>query len=242
MLLSQTKLVSLACLALLLAAPTVRAAQKDSTPPTQPANPTAAPVSCSQINLSWDASTDPVANGQSVSGIQGYYVYLQGSGSPLKFVTTPGATATGLAGNTQYTFQIAAVDFSNNVSTLSVPISATTLPCSDSLPPSVPAGVTATAVNCGEVSLSWQPSTDPPNPNQTVSGISGYNLYRGGTWLKFVNANSASDSNLQGGTDYAYQVSAMDVAGNASARSLIVPITTPPCPPGPPTGLSGRAL
>jgi len=237
---SESKLVPLILAALLLAAP-AWAGQKDTTPPTQPANPTALPASCSQINLSWDASLDEAINGQAASGIQGYYLYFQGNATALKFVTSPNATATGLAGNTRYTFQIAAVDNSNNVSILSVPVSATTLPCSDTLAPSIPTGVTVSALDCTQVSLSWQASSDPTNPNQLVSGVSRYNLYRGGSFLKSVTGTGTSDANLLGTTFYAYEVSAVDAAGNESARSTSASITLPPCPPDPPTGLFGTA-
>src|SRR4030042_4049767 len=57
----------------------------DITPPSAPTGLTANAVSCSQINLSWNASTDTGG-----SGLKGYKVYR--NGSFLKQVTTPSTT------------------------------------------------------------------------------------------------------------------------------------------------------
>jgi hypothetical protein len=98
----------------------------------------------------------------------------------------------------------------------------------DTKPPSVPAELTATAVSCDRIHLSWAASTDP-NPAPTA--IKGYNLYRGGVFLKQVlaPATSTSDSGLAASTEYTYAVSAVDNSLNQSAKSSLVAATTPGC-------------
>ncbi len=64
-------------------------------------NATAA--SCSQVNLSWNASTDTGG-----SGLKGYNVYK--NGSYLKQVTTTSTSDTGLNASTSYSYRVSAVD------------------------------------------------------------------------------------------------------------------------------------
>jgi len=97
---------------------------------------------------------------------------------------------------------------------------------SDSISPSVPTGLTATAAaSCSQVNLAWNASADTGG-----SGVAGYRLYRGGAFVKLSTATATSDTGLAGGTSYSYQVSAVDNAGNESARSTAVGVTTPTCP------------
>lgn len=81
----------------------------DTTPPTTPTNLVASPISSSQINLSWIASTDNV-------GVAGYRVYRDGS---QVGTTTSGTTYndTGLSPSTFHSYWIAAYDAAGNVST-----------------------------------------------------------------------------------------------------------------------------
>jgi uncharacterized repeat protein (TIGR03806 family) len=78
----------------------------DTTPPTVPANVTAVAQSASQILVSWSASTD-------ASGISGYRVFRNGSGTALVTVQTTSYTDNGLNAATQYSYTVAAVDAAN---------------------------------------------------------------------------------------------------------------------------------
>ncbi|MEW6215298.1 MAG: S8 family serine peptidase, partial [Nitrospirota bacterium] len=82
----------------------------------------------------------------------------------------------------------------------------------DTIPPSVPTGLTATAVSSTQIDLSWTASTDNV-------GVLGYNIYRNGEFLKSVTSTSASDKDLSPSTTYCYTVSAYDAAGNESGQS-----------------------
>ena len=85
----------------------------DTQAPTAPTNLTATPISGSQINLSWTASTDNI-------GVTGYVIQrCQGPGWTFAQVGTS-ATATysdaNLSANTSYSYQVQATDAAGNLS------------------------------------------------------------------------------------------------------------------------------
>ena len=88
----------------------------DTQAPTTPTNLVATPVSASQINLSWTASTDNV-------GVAGYQIFRDG----IQVATDTSGTTyndTGLATQTLHSYSIAAYDAANNVSTSSLTVAA----------------------------------------------------------------------------------------------------------------------
>jgi chitodextrinase len=89
----------------------------------------------------------------------------------------------------------------------------------DTQAPSVPSNLTATAVSSSQINLSWGASSDN-------TGVTGYELYRNGAFLKGVTGTSASDTGLVAATAYTYFVKAKDAAGNVSAGSSPVSATT----------------
>lgn len=96
----------------------------DTTAPTVPSGVTATATGENRVQISWTASSDPAGLGQLVSGVTGYQIFRSGV-----LVTTETSTAyldTGLAQNTLYSYQIAAVDAAGNVSAKSASIGATT--------------------------------------------------------------------------------------------------------------------
>lgn len=97
----------------------------------------------------------------------------------------------------------------------------------DTTAPSVPTGLTASAVSCSQNTLAWAASTD----NASGSGLKGYNIYKNGAFLKQVlaPATSTSDSGLAASTAFSYTVSAFDHANNQSAQSAAATATTPAC-------------
>ncbi len=88
-------------------------AMADDQVPTTPGDPTATPVSNTQISLSWTASTDNV-------GIEYYNIFrCTGDCTPDAVVgttTRTDYTDSNLTSATQYTYQLSAVDASGNVS------------------------------------------------------------------------------------------------------------------------------
>jgi len=91
----------------------------------------------------------------------------------------------------------------------------------DTSAPSVPTGLTvvASSVPLNQINLSWTASTDN-------IGVTGYKIYRGGSYLKSVTTTSTSDTGLNLLTQYCYTVSAYDAAGNESTKSSQVCATT----------------
>ena len=102
-------------------------------------------------------------------------------------------------------------------------------PPTDTTAPSVPTGLTATAISSSQINISWTSSTD----NEVVRG---YTIYRGGAQIGITQDNSYSDAGLTPSTTYLYTVSAYDFAGNRSVQSPPVSGTTM-APPPPGTGL-----
>jgi hypothetical protein len=182
---------------------------------------TAAAATCTQVNLTWNASSD--AGG---SGVAGYNVYR--NGGFLKQVLAPATSTTdpGCGASTVYSYAVTAFDHAGNASGQSTSATTNTPACPDTTRPSVPTGLTATASSCSQVGLAWNASTDTGG-----SGLKGYDLYRNGSFLRQVLAptTSAADTGVVASTAYSYTVAAVDNAGNASAVSAASGVTTPTC-------------
>lgn len=105
----------------------------------------------------------------------------------------------------------------------------TPTPTPDTQAPSVPGAVRATATTPTQISLSWSASTDNV-------GVTGYNLYRNGSTTILAKVGKVVDyidAGLTAGTAYTYQLEAVDAAGNKSAKSVAVSVTTPAAPTTP---------
>jgi chitodextrinase len=92
----------------------------------------------------------------------------------------------------------------------------------DTTAPSVPTGLTATAQNGHAVQLTWTASTDD-------KGVAKYDVYRNGgaTAVGSPTTTSFVNTGLNAQTTYSYTVRACDAAGNCSAQSASVNVTTP---------------
>jgi chitodextrinase len=204
----------------------------DTTAPSTPTGLTANAVSASQINLSWLASTDNVA-------VTGYRVRRDGM-----LLTTLGNVTTyqdtGLTASTAYSYTVRALDAAGNVSPNSTAASATTQAAPDTTAPSTPAGLTATAASTSQINLSWTASTDNV-------GVTGYNVYRGGTQIATLGAvTTFQNTGLAASTTYSYTVRAFDAAANLSAPSPSAIVATLAAPdttaPSTPAGLTATAV
>jgi chitodextrinase/uncharacterized protein (DUF427 family) len=96
-------------------------------------------------------------------------------------------------------------------------------PPPDTAPPSVPTGLTASAVSSSQINLSWTASSDNV-------GVSGYRVFRNGTQIATTSATSFTNTGLSPSTTYTYAVAAFDAAGNLSAQSSPASATTPAAP------------
>jgi chitodextrinase len=207
-------------------------APTDTQPPSIPTNLAATVVSSSQIDLSWSPATDNV-------GVTGYRVYRDGA-----LVASPSGTSvsiTGLSASTTYSFTVSAIDAASNASALSAPLSARTsaLPA-DTTAPTTPSGLAASAVTPTSLTLSWRPATDNV-------GVTGYRVYCNGTLVVSPSSTSVQIKELFPGGTCSFTVSAFDAAGNASAPSAPLSVTTLPLlldttAPTTPAGLAASAV
>ena len=179
-------------------------ATADTQAPSVPTGLSAKAVSSSQVQLSWNASTDNV-------GVTGYYVYL--NDAPLTTTTGTSYTYNGVNGSST-SFRVSAFDAVPNHSAWTAPVAAQA-PVADTQPPSVPTGLTATAVSSTQNKLSWNASTDNV-------GVTGYYVYLNDAPLTTVTGTSFTHSGLTAGTTYNYRVSAFDAVPNHSAWTAAI--------------------
>ena len=113
----------------------------------------------------------------------------------------------GLTQMTTYYYQVRAFGSTNPASGVTDAFSPYSSVASATTPadlraPSTPSGLSASAIGCDQISFSWRASTD------SGSGVKGYNVYRGGVFLKQVlsPATSTTDSGLLPSTTYSYAV------------------------------------
>nr|WP_203690304.1 carbohydrate binding domain-containing protein [Streptomyces sp. SID12488] len=157
--------------------------------------------------------------------VRGSYVYLGVDGGPSTWTTSPSAYAqlsvpftTGAAQTTatvythgwygQGTYQ--ADDIS-----LDGPGGGG----SDTQAPTTPGTLRSTAKTSSTVSLTWNASSDNV-------GVTAYDVYRGASQVLSVSGTSATVSGLAPSTAYSFSVKARDAAGNVSAASNSVSVTT----------------
>ena len=90
----------------------------------------------------------------------------------------------------------------------------------DTTAPSAPTALAGTATSTG-ATLTWSASTDNV-------GVTGYDVYRGGSLVGTSTGTTYADTGLTAATAYTYTVKAKDAAGNTSAASTPVTVTTAP--------------
>ncbi len=226
-----------------------------ATVPSAPTGLTATASSSSMIGLTWTAVTPP-AN----CSISSYSVYssttsgFTPSSSNLIASGVAGTSYsnTGLAASTTYYYKVEAVDL-YGTSAASAQATATTPAGSgcDSVPPTGPTNLTATASSSSVIGLSW--TAAPANPPCTITS---YTVYRSTTNgftpsastldASGVTGTTYSDTGLAASTTYYYVVEALDSFG-ASAASAQASATTQSggasCTtvPSAPTGLTATA-
>ncbi len=121
-----------------------------------------------------------------------------------------------------HTFKAVATD-NNNAVTSSATVSVTvTAASNDTTPPSVPGGLASPSKTATTVNLAWTAATD----NSGGSGVAGYDVYRNGSLVGSPAATQYTDGGLTASTAYTYTVRARDNAGNASAQSASISVTT----------------
>lgn len=195
----------------------------DTTPPSAPGTPNFTSITMTSATASWTAATDD-------RGVTGYD-YRLNAGAWQSLGNVLSVNLTSLSAATSYTVQVRARDAASNLG----PARSSSFATPDIQAPSVPTGLGGSAPNSGVVNLSWNASTDNV-------GVTGYRVYRGGSYIGSSATTSYADNTVSGYTTYSYQVAAYDAATNVSAASSAVNVSTPDSiVPTTPTGLSATA-
>jgi fibronectin type 3 domain-containing protein len=187
------------------------AAGGDATAPSVPTGVTTTPISSTQIDVSWTASTDNVA-------VTGYLVERCAGASCTTFaqVGTPAGTIfndSGLTASTTYRYQVRAKDAVPNYSGYSSIVNGTT---PGTL--AAPTGLIITAMSSTEIDLSWSAS----------AGATSYSVERcqGASCSSFAQVGTPTltvhnDTGRTASTSYSYRVRALS-SGNQSGYSNTV--------------------
>jgi endoglucanase len=195
-------------------------ATPDTTAPTTPGTPVASAVTSTGLTLTWPAATDTGG-----SGLAGYEVTQAQTGSDallLLNASTNTLAVTGLLPERTYQFTVRARDGAGNRSTASPAVSVTTPAATgqDTTPPTAPGTPTASAVGPTGLTLTWGAATDNV-------GVTGYRVYRSGNVLVgSATGTTLAVTGLTAATAYTFTVVAVDAAGNASAASAPLTVTT----------------
>ncbi len=182
----------------------------DTEAPTAPTNLAASAVTESSLTLTWDASTDNI-------GVTGYDIYQDGA----VVGTVAGTTfdVSGLSASTSYDFFVIAKDAAGNESAASATITETTS-APDTQAPSVPANLVESNLAASQVTITWDASTDNV-------GVTEYDVLQDGVVVATVTGTTATITGLTQQTTYEFTVVAKDAAGNESAASAPLRVTTP---------------
>ena len=174
-------------------------------------------LTVNSATISW--STDKLSDSQIQYGTTTAY----GATTPLiaTLVTVHSQVLSNLSAGTLYHYRVLSRDALGNLATSAD--NTFTTPA-DTTPPSVPGGVSGGALSSSQVTLSWNASTDNV-------GVVGYRIYRNGSQAATTAATSFTDGGLSANTTYSYSIAAYDAAGNLSAQSTAVAVTTLPLAP-----------
>jgi RHS repeat-associated protein len=193
-------------------------AKGDTQAPSTPINLEVVSVTENTATISWTASTDNV-------GVTSYDVYVgpTGSISAARLTATKiPYTITGvLKPNTSYTITIQAKDAAGNISRTSKDLIVSTL--ADTEPPTAPSNLNS-GVGDDWVTLTWTGSTDN-------LGVVAYDIYNGTVLEKTVPVTAdtvytTDIYDLTPLTSYSFTIKARDAAGNVSASSTALNVTT----------------
>ncbi len=184
------------------------ATSPDTQIPETPQSVRALPSASNEIVVVWEPSSDN-------RGVIGYDIYRDGS--PI--ATTPYPVYldndTALIANTVYSYQVVAIDSSDNPSAISQVATGTTLAEPDTTEPPMPVQLTVTPF-LGRMELLWGQTN--------IGDVVSFDIYRGRgdnepEYFKSVISTIMTDVSVFSGIQYCYQVVAVDASGNESDRS-----------------------
>ena len=205
---------------------------KTATPATVPAAPTdlEAAVGDTQVDLTWTKPSNSTITkyqlrhkaGTSFSdGDDSLWTDIASSGA-----STTSHTVTGLTNGTEYAFEIRAVNDRGNSSASSTVTATPTLAV-----PAAPTGLGATA-GATKVTLMW---TNPQNTSITKYQLrygAGTTVPASATWGDIADSGATTTSHevtgLTNGTQYAFEIRAVNATGNSDASATVTATPTVP--------------
>ena len=198
----------------------------DTIAPAAPQRVRALPSATDEITLVWDVASDNV-------GIARYAIMRDGQ--EIDTSPYPVFVDGGLAGGTDFTYTIVAIDGAGNESAESTAVSSETLAELDTTPPSAP-GALSISARTGALDIGW---------TQTgINDVASFAIRRGLTETMLMDVGNVTstfyiDSAVDAGVEYCYDVRAVDGSGNLSTPTSVscqtaagtVVTTTQPLPP-----------
>jgi hypothetical protein len=168
------------------------------------------------VNVDMSSSTDPDGV------IQTYLISCYYATSGTLTAGPKGSCVYDKPGN--YWIMLIILDNGNLIDMMSAYVTVlsagTITPPPDTLAPTVPTNLTASAPDSTKVNLSWTASTDN-------IGVTGYKVFRNSVQIATVSTTSYTDTSVTPGTSYTYTVAAYDAAGNTSVQSTSVAVIVP---------------
>jgi fibronectin type 3 domain-containing protein len=219
----------------------VRTDGPDQVGPESPSNLSAVPdeTNFSKAVVRWSPSVRD-ADGGDLTGLAGYVVFRsKGTASSFVPVDTLGAEArayvdTSLEELTTYFYTVSAIDDAGNESARASSVEVRT-EGPDQVAPESPSNLSAVPdeTDFGKAVVRWSPSVRDADGGD-LTGLAGYVVFRSkGTANSFVpvdtlgaEAREYVDASLEELTTYFYTISAIDDAGNESARASSVQVRT----------------
>jgi len=169
-----------------------------------------APTTGSTVSGATSVTASASETGGSIASVQ---YKLDGTNLGSAITTSPYAYSwnTTSATNGSHTLTAVATDATGVTSTSSGVAVTVSNSTADTTAPTAPSNLHSTSVGTNSAALAWGASTDNV-------GVTGYNIWRGDT--------TYTDNALNSGTSYTYGVRAFDAAGNISASSNVIKVTT----------------
>lgn len=127
----------------------------------------------------------------------------------------------GQSSPSQATVSISKSGYQTETATIKYPPLGTVYIPLDKQAPSAPSNLSTTNVTSTSITLAWNASTDN-------KGVAGYRVYRNNVQVATSSKTTFVDSGLKSATNYSYNVRAYDAAGNLSAASNTIQVSTAP--------------
>lgn len=188
----------------------------DNVKPSTPTNLSTSFINETSSNLSWDPSSDNI-------GVKGYNIY-RGS-SLIDSTVNTSYIVTDISDNSKNLFTVKAKDAAGNLSEESNQVDLTKTPVppapktSDSVKPTIPTNLIATATTETTTTLTWDVASDNIH-------VTGYNVYNGNKFIATTTGTKFQVKNLIPGNYYSFSVQSFDAANNKSQQSNSINVIT----------------